>query len=191
MIHNIFYASHCFSSYNLSIPVEPQWKMIAGYVWSVWSLVPKMRPCGLQPIKMLHCRLILKPHSSRLSRQTAQPQVELSLHNQQIIKFSSHFIYILYQPIFILRSICNFSYSVSMFELQMTVYMSRIDDICFENCVPFYEWEFFFNMTNHHHIMNLPWVCFVVHNQSKVKRNWRKQPTTCQRFGESQVKMYI
>ena len=35
--------------------------------------VCKIRPCGLQPMKMLHCRLILQPHSSRLCWETAQP----------------------------------------------------------------------------------------------------------------------
>ena len=33
----------------------------------------EMRPCGLQPIKMLQCRLSLQLHSSWLCRQTAQP----------------------------------------------------------------------------------------------------------------------
>ena len=33
----------------------------------------EMRPCGYQPMKMLHCRLMLQPYSSRLCRQTAQP----------------------------------------------------------------------------------------------------------------------
>ena len=33
----------------------------------------EVRSSGSQPMKMLHCRLMLQPHSSRLCRHTAQP----------------------------------------------------------------------------------------------------------------------
>ena len=38
--------------------------------------VCEMRPCGLQPMKMLHCRLTLQPYSSRLST-TNRPALQI------------------------------------------------------------------------------------------------------------------
>ena len=42
----------------------------------------KMCPCGLLPMKMLHCRLILQPHSSRLCWQTTQPSINILCHTE-------------------------------------------------------------------------------------------------------------
>ena len=57
--------------------------------WFTWHNViclrtmAKMQPCGLQPIEMLRCWLVLQPHSCRLSWQAA-PALDLLLEKLNI-----------------------------------------------------------------------------------------------------------
>ena len=62
-------------THDLKIVWQIFYRLSNGGMWSCGACLQsfaEMLPRGLQPIKMLHCRPILKPNSSQLSRQTAQ-----------------------------------------------------------------------------------------------------------------------